>query len=129
MSSYAASDEGGSRAPTLPPLSNPPTNGKSTQPKGGLVPTNNVTTKEGITVRTRIEPSLAVEDVIRQLCISLKLKDPPAVYALRDENDELLTNDNLRKKIKSKANLKYVRFTPTHCVPLRTQATRYLPVI
>lgn len=74
--------------------------------KGGLVPTNNVTTKEGITVRTRIEPSLMVADVIRQLCISLKLKDPPAMYALRDENDELVTNDNMRKKIKGKVNLK-----------------------
>ena len=105
MSSYAPG-EGGSQQPSTPTLSNPPTNGKSSQAKGGLVPTNNVTTKEGMTVRTRIEPSLAVEDVIRQLCISLKLKDPPAVYALRDENDELVTNDNLRKKIKGKVNLK-----------------------
>lgn len=80
----------------------PTTNGNS--PK--LVPTNNVTTKEGLTVRVRIEPSLAVDDVIRQLCISLKLKDPSAMYALRDETDELVTNDNLRKKIKAKANLK-----------------------
>ncbi|TFK85502.1 hypothetical protein K466DRAFT_494625 [Polyporus arcularius HHB13444] len=107
MSSYP-SGEGGSQLPPTPTLSNPPTNGKSSQVKGGLVPTNNVTTKEGMTVRTRIEPSLAVEDVIRQLCISLKLKDPPAVYALRDENDELVTNDNMRKKIKGKVNLKLV---------------------
>ncbi|KAI0923725.1 hypothetical protein AcV5_009196 [Taiwanofungus camphoratus] len=82
----------------------PTTNGNP--PK--LVPTNNVTTKEGLTVRVRIEPSLAVDDVIRQLCISLKLKDPSAMYALRDETDELVTNDNLRKKIKAKANLKLV---------------------
>lgn len=92
------------RLSTHPSLPSPSTNGKSS--KGGLVPTNNVTTKDNITVRTRIEPSLAVEDVIRQLCISLKLKDPPAVYALRDDNDELVTNDNLRKKIKAKVNLK-----------------------
>lgn len=108
MASYLPED-GGSRAPSTPTLTNPQvqTNGKSqSQPKGGLVPTNNVTTKDGITVRTRIEPSLAAEDVIRQLCISLKLKDPPAMYALRDENDELVTNDNLRKKIKAKMNLK-----------------------
>ena len=108
MASY--SEDGGSRALPTPTTSNPQpqTNGKSSQsqPKGGLVPTNNVTTKDGITVRTRIEPSLAVEDVIRQLCISLKLKDPPGVYALRDENDELVTNDNLRKKIRAKMNLK-----------------------
>ncbi|KAI0330931.1 hypothetical protein GY45DRAFT_1370414 [Cubamyces sp. BRFM 1775] len=102
------SAEGGSRRPTTPTLANPQTNGKSSHTKAGLVPTNNVTTKEGLTVRTRIEPSLSVDDVIRQLCISLKLKDPPAVYALRDENDELVTNDNLRKKIKGKVNLKLV---------------------
>ncbi|KAI0741714.1 ELMO/CED-12 family-domain-containing protein [Daedaleopsis nitida] len=102
MSSYSLEE----RLSTHPTLPSPTTNGKS--PKGGLVPTNNVTTKDGITVRTRIEPSLAVEDVIRQLCISLKLKDPPAVYALRDDNDELVTNDNLRKKIKAKVNLKLV---------------------
>jgi engulfment and cell motility protein 1 len=99
------SDEGGSRRPTTPTLANTQTNGKSSA-KAGLVPTNNVTTKEGLTVRTRIEPSLSVDDVIRQLCISLKLKDTHAVYALRDENDELVTNDNLRKKIKGKVNLK-----------------------
>ncbi|KAI0832131.1 ELMO/CED-12 family-domain-containing protein [Trametes gibbosa] len=103
-----ASEEGESRRPTTPTLANPQTNGKSSAPKAGLVPTNNVTTKEGLTVRTRIEPSLSVDDVIRQLCISLKLKDPPAMYALRDENDELVTNDNLRKKIKGKVNLKLV---------------------
>ncbi|EJF64399.1 hypothetical protein DICSQDRAFT_54246 [Dichomitus squalens LYAD-421 SS1] len=108
MSSYSL-DEGGSRLPATPTLSAPPsTNGKAGGSRAGLVPTNNVTTKEGITVRTRIEPSLAVEDVIRQLCISLKLKDPPAMYALRDENDELVTNDNMRKKIKGKVNLKLV---------------------
>ncbi|GBE86653.1 hypothetical protein SCP_0905330 [Sparassis crispa] len=38
----------------------------------------------------------------------LKLKDPPAMYALRDESDEFVTNDNLRKKIKAKVNLKLV---------------------
>ncbi|KAH9940806.1 ELMO/CED-12 family-domain-containing protein [Epithele typhae] len=97
-------------ATSTTPVANGPSNGKTSQAatKGGLVPTNNVTTKDGITVRTRIEPSLAVEDVIRQLCISLKLKDPPVMYALRDESDELVTNDNLRKKIKSKMNLKLV---------------------
>ncbi|KAI0794191.1 ELMO/CED-12 family-domain-containing protein [Fomes fomentarius] len=107
MSSFP-SDEGASRVsaqPSLPGASNG--NGRSNT-RGGLVPTNNVTTKDGITVRTRIEPSLAVEDVIRQLCISLKLKDPPAVYALRDDNDELITDENLRKKIKGKVNLKLV---------------------
>ncbi|KAF5316171.1 hypothetical protein D9619_006473 [Psilocybe cf. subviscida] len=74
-----------------------------------LVPTNNVTTAEGITVRTRIEGTLTVDDVVRQLCISLQIKDPPANFALRDEvNEELVTNENLRQKIKNKSNLKLV---------------------
>lgn len=83
-------------------------NPTSGQAKPGLVPTNNVTTADGVTVRTRIDPTLTVEDVMKQLCVSLKIKEPPLHFALRDETDELVTNDNLRKKIKSKANLKYV---------------------
>jgi hypothetical protein len=71
-----------------------------------LVPTNNVTTKEGTTVRVRIDVTLTVDEVIRQLVINLKLKDPANHYALRNEADELVTDDNLRKNIKAKANLK-----------------------
>lgn len=71
-----------------------------------LVPTNNVTTKEGVTVRARIDPTLTVDDVVKQLCINLKIKDSPMMFALRDETDDLVTNDNLRKKIKTKVNLK-----------------------
>jgi engulfment and cell motility protein 1 len=74
-----------------------------------VIPTNNVTTKEGITVRARIDPTLTVDDVIRQLCLSLKLRDPPAMYALRDETEELVTNGNLRKKILAKAHMKCVK--------------------
>jgi len=59
-------------------------------------------------VRARIEPTLPVDDVVRLLCINLKIKDPPGMFALRDENDELVTNDNLRKKIIGKVNLKLV---------------------
>ncbi|KAG6832265.1 hypothetical protein H0H87_002161 [Tephrocybe sp. NHM501043] len=75
---------------------------------GTLVPTNNVTTLEGLTVRARIDPALTVDDVVKQLCVNLKIKESPAHFALRDETDELVTNDNLRKKIKGKANLKLV---------------------
>lgn len=78
-----------------------------TQTKPGLVPTNNVTVGEGLTYRTRIEPTLTVEDVIKQLCVNLKIKEPPSHLALRDnETEELVTNDNLRRKIKNKVNLK-----------------------
>lgn len=70
-----------------------------------LVPTNHVTTLEGVTVRARIDPTLTVDDVLKQLCSSLK-KEPASDFALRDESDELVTNDNLRKKIKGRVGLK-----------------------
>jgi engulfment and cell motility protein 1 len=80
-------------------------------PQGGTTkarpqPTNVVTLRDGTTVRVRIEETLAVDDVVRQLCISVKIKEPPGMYCLRDENDELVTNENLRKKVKSKVPLK-----------------------
>lgn len=61
---------------------------------------------DGLTVRTRIDPALTVDDVMKQLCINLKIKEPYQNFALRDDMDELVTNDNLRKKIKNKVNLK-----------------------
>lgn len=99
--------------------------------KQALVPTNTVTTKDGVSVRARIDPSLvrnhnglsccslakyhhgfvcckAVVDVVRQLCTNLKVPDHPALYALRDEQDVLVTDENLLKKIREKAHLKYV---------------------
>ncbi|KXN92416.1 Engulfment and cell motility protein 1 [Leucoagaricus sp. SymC.cos] len=77
-------------------------------PKSALVPTNNVTTLEGVTVRARIDPTLTVDDVIKQLCSSLK-KEPASNFALRDESGELVTNDNLRKKIRGRVGLKLVK--------------------
>lgn len=85
--------------------SSPNTNGTQAR-SGALVPTNNVSTGDGQIVRARIDPTLTVDDVVKQLCINLKIKDPPSNFALRDETDELVTNDNLRKKIRAKANLK-----------------------
>ncbi|KAI0316748.1 ELMO/CED-12 family-domain-containing protein [Amylostereum chailletii] len=78
----------------------------------GLVPTNTVQTKDGGIVKARIDPSLSVSDVVKQLCVNLQMKAPPSDFALRDEMDELVTNDNLRKKIKTKAKLKLVN-SPT----------------
>lgn len=80
----------------------------STSTRPALVPTNSVTTLDGITVKTRIDPSLTVDEVVRQLVTSPSLRQtqPPSRYALRDEADELVTNDNLRRKIKTRANLK-----------------------
>jgi len=74
-------------------------------PKAPLVPTNHVTTLEGVTVRARIDPTLTVDDVVKQLCTSLK-KEPASNFALRDDSDELVTNDNLRKKIRGRFGLK-----------------------
>lgn len=85
------------------------TNGVGSRSTPGLIPTNSVTTKEGITVRARIDPTLTVEDVVRQLCVNLKVTDSSTNFALRDrDTDELVTNENLRKKIKSKSHLKLV---------------------
>jgi engulfment/cell motility protein 1 len=53
---------------------------------------------------------------MKQLCVSLKIKEPPSHFALRDEADELVTNDNLRKKIKNKVNLKYVAVSSQSCI-------------
>ena len=87
----------------------PASNQSGTRQGKAVVPTNHVTTKDGVTVRARIDPTLTVEDVVRQLCLNLKMKDPPAMFSLRDEEDALVTTENLNKMIKSKANLKYVR--------------------
>ncbi|KIJ55108.1 hypothetical protein M422DRAFT_23759 [Sphaerobolus stellatus SS14] len=73
-----------------------------------LVPTNTVTTKEGTTVKARIDPSLTVQDVLKQLCSNLKIQENYTVYALRDDSEELVTDKNLREMIKNKANLKLV---------------------
>ncbi|KAL4078663.1 ELMO/CED-12 family-domain-containing protein [Scleroderma yunnanense] len=96
----------GASRTTLSPLS---ANGARPKSNTGLIPTNNVTTKEGTTVRARIDPTLTVEDVVRQLCVNLKVTEPSTNFALRDrDTEELVTNENLRKKIKNKAHLKLV---------------------
>ncbi|KAL1733972.1 ELMO/CED-12 family-domain-containing protein [Schizophyllum commune] len=78
-------------------------------PQKTLVPTNTVLTPEGHQVRARIDPTLTVADVVKQLVLNLKLDEPPTNFALRSDMDELVTNDNMRKMIKGKANLKLVK--------------------
>lgn len=73
-----------------------------------LVPTNNVLTLDNVTVRARIDPTLTVDDVVRQLCNNLKITEPPSHFALRDHTGELVTNENLRRKIQNKVDLKFV---------------------
>lgn len=92
------------RGSTRSPLSS--TNGA---PRAGtLVPTNNVTTLDGRVLRARIDATLTVDDVVKQLCINIKLDDPASNFALRTESDELVTNDNLRRMIKGRLNLRFV---------------------
>ncbi len=95
-----------SSSTTLPRKQTTPAPVPAVPTKAKLIPTNSVTLRDGTTVRVRIEATLTVEDVVRQLCLSVKVKDPPGMFALRDESDELVTNENLRKKIKAKVNLK-----------------------
>jgi engulfment/cell motility protein 1 len=47
-----------------------------------------------------------VSEVIQQLCSNIKIQEPSTFFALRDENDELVTDENLRKKIRSKSPLR-----------------------
>ncbi|KAG8686409.1 hypothetical protein FRC08_012518 [Ceratobasidium sp. 394] len=89
-------------------MSAPPTNKRDSARRSVLVPTNLVSTKDGVTVRARIDATLPVSDVIRQLCLNLKVQEPPLLFALRDDQDELVTDDNLRRMIRDKANLKLV---------------------
>lgn len=84
----------------------PTTNGNGTR-STGLIATNNVTWEKH-TVRARIDPTLSVADVIKQLCLNLKIQESSTNFALRDEGDQLVTNENLRKMIKAKSNLKCV---------------------
>ncbi|KZV74521.1 hypothetical protein PENSPDRAFT_674197 [Peniophora sp. CONT] len=75
---------------------------------GGIVPTNSVSTGNGSNIKARIDPSLTVAEVVKQLCVNLQMKRPASDFALRDEQDELVTDQNLRRKIKTKARLKLV---------------------
>jgi engulfment and cell motility protein 1 len=72
-----------------------------------LIPTNSVATKDGV-VKVRIDPTLMVADVVKQLVANLHIRQSHSDFALRDEDDELVTNENLRDMIRSKAKLKYV---------------------
>lgn len=93
------------------PSPRPPTSSPTSQQtrRSVLVPTNSVTTKDGITVKARIESSLSVVDVIKQLCLNLQIQEPYTSFALRDkDSDDLVTDENLKKMIKQKAHLRLV---------------------
>ncbi|CEH11865.1 Regulator of Rac1, required for phagocytosis and cell migration [Ceraceosorus bombacis] len=69
---------------------------------------NRVTYKNA-TIKALIDPTLPVVDVIRQLCANahLGVQEPPALFALRDEeNEELIDDATLAKKIRAGRNLR-----------------------
>ncbi|SNX87145.1 related to Engulfment and cell motility gene 1 protein [Melanopsichium pennsylvanicum] len=69
----------------------------------------NLVTYGQSTIKALIDPSLPVQDVIRQLCANthLGVQEPPALFALRDDdNDELVDDANMAKKIEAGANFK-----------------------
>lgn len=69
----------------------------------------NLVTYNQSTIKALIDPSLPVQDVIRQLCANahLGVQEPPALFALRDdEDDELIDDANMAKKIDAGANFK-----------------------
>jgi len=73
---------------------------------GNLFSANTVETKDGWKVRARIDPSLATSEVVRQLCLSLKLMETSDLYALRTDTDELVTDANLGRVVRDKTPLK-----------------------
>ncbi|KZT55823.1 hypothetical protein CALCODRAFT_556244 [Calocera cornea HHB12733] len=89
----------------------PTANGKGKTPvmpkvKTGIPHTNTVESKDGQKVRARIDPSLATSEVVRQLCLNLKLTETSKLYALRTDTDELVTDDNLSRIVRDKTPLK-----------------------
>lgn len=59
-----------------------------------------------------LDCSAAVNDVVRQLCISFSIQDPPLMWSLRSaeqEGDVLVTDDNLREVVEKKVPLRCVR--------------------
>lgn len=69
----------------------------------------NLVTYGQSTIKALIDPSLPVQDVIHQLCANahLGVQEPPALFALRDDdNDELIDDSNMAKKIETGANFK-----------------------
>jgi len=79
------------------------------QNANALKATNNIITTNGRTLQARIDPTLPVEEVIKQLSINLKTEEAPSRFVLRDikAQGELVTDLNLRKKIEEHADLQF----------------------
>ncbi|KAK0555177.1 hypothetical protein OC846_001057 [Tilletia horrida] len=71
--------------------------------------TINLVTYRNSTIKAIIDPTIQVQDVIRQLCANAHLgcAEPPALFALRDEEtDELIDDSNLARKISAGTSFK-----------------------
>lgn len=69
----------------------------------------NLVSYRSATIKALIDPSLPVSDVIRQLCANshLGVQEPPALFALRDEETEELVDDgNMERKIRDGKSFK-----------------------
>ncbi|KAF8311367.1 hypothetical protein DL93DRAFT_2149672 [Clavulina sp. PMI_390] len=102
----------------------PAPSGNPARSRGGVVPTNSVTTLEGKKVKARIDPTLPVSEVVHQLCINLEVQQSHVLFALRDEQDQLVTDENLRKHIQDRTPLKLVRSPASDARDYITNLTR-----
>lgn len=72
-------------------------------------PRINTVTYRNATIKAQIDTTMMVADVVRQLCANahLGVQEPPALFALRDEeNDDLVEDSNLARKIQQGRALK-----------------------
>ena len=67
---------------------------------------NNVITPNGRSVRVRIDPTLTVEAIIAQLCAALKIQEDSSLFVLKDEQNSLITDENVQEKIRARTDLK-----------------------
>lgn len=58
------------------------------------------------TLKCRIATDIPVDDAVRQLAASFKANEPASTLALRNERDELVTDDNLVRVVEEMAKLK-----------------------
>lgn len=107
-----------SQYPSYPARSNPISN---TTPQSSYKPGSNpgmagapttqinLVSYRSATIKALIDPSLPVSDVIRQLCANshLGVQEPPALFALRDEEtEELIDDGNMERKIRDGKSFK-----------------------
>lgn len=96
--------------PAVPPSSNDVRRPSTTSSNGpNPIAKINTVSYRNATIKAQIDTTMMVSDVIRQLCANahLGVQEPPALFALRDEDDdELIDDGNLARKIESGASFK-----------------------